>query len=327
MSFDRIKGQDRAVRYLKQSLERRKLHHAYLFSGMEGVGKKMAAYELAKALNCLNPGPSGGCDLCPSCRMIEKNQFPDLIHLQPQGTQIKIEQIRQLNQQLAYGPSLGRHILCLLDMASDLNEPAANAFLKTLEEPPEKTLFTLLVRDRGELLPTLVSRCLEVGFTPLPISLLTQILSEEKKVSPDGARSLGCLSGGSPGKAGAFLELDFGKIQEKWINQMADLPGAGDGRLLAWAKDWTGTREEMQHRLEVGMWCLRDFIALRAGREKEISFPDFLLAKAKELALSQENRVWLKRYELLRQTALALSQHANIQLSWEMLFFRLAKTF
>jgi DNA polymerase-3 subunit delta' len=327
MSFDQIKGQDRAVRYLKQSLERNKLHHAYLFSGMEGIGKKKTAYELAKALNCQDPGPSGGCGQCPACRMIDKNQYPDLVHIQPQGAQIKIEQIRQLNQQLSYGPALGRHILCLLDMASDLNEPAANAFLKTLEEPPEKTLFALLVRDRGELLPTLVSRCIEIGFTPLPFSLLTRILREEKGVSEEGARSLGCLSGGSPGKAGTFLDQDFGKIQETWINQMAEMPNAGTGQLLAWAKDWMGTREEMQSRLEIGLWCLRDFISVRQGREKEIAFPDHLLDKARNLAWSLETRIWLKRYGLMRQTAISLSQHANIQLSWEMLFFKMAKSY
>jgi DNA polymerase III subunit delta' len=325
MSFDQIQGQDRAIRHLKQSLERNKLHHAYLFSGMEGIGKKKTAYELAKTLICKTPGLGGGCDECPSCRMIDKNQHPDLIHIQPEGANIRIEQIRQLNQQLSYGPALGSYRLCLLDMASDLNEPAANAFLKTLEEPPEGAVLILLARDPGELLPTLVSRCIPLGFNPLSLSLIALMLEEKKGLSQAEAEALSLVSGGSLGKAFQFLESDFWKKQEDWISQLEGLPRAGAAQLLAWAKSWTGTREVNQENLEIGLWCLRDLFWVRAGQEERVSFRPHLRERTKALAFSRAEKTWLKLLTLIHQAARNFYWNVNIQLNWEVLFLKMAR--
>jgi DNA polymerase-3 subunit delta' len=324
MSFNRIQGQDRAVENLKQSLLRDKLHHAYLFSGPEGVGKKKTAVELIKALNCGQPGPEGGCDQCPSCLKIERQVHPDFIHLKPEGVNIRIEQIRSLGRELAYGPALGRFRLCLIDMASDLNEPAANAFLKTLEEPPSGTLFVLLVRDPGEILPTLTSRCLTIVFNPLPLSLIAEKLSAEKGLSREEAGALSLVSGGSLGKAFEFLKTDFRKKQEAWIDQLEGLPRAGPGQLLAWAKSWLGSREENQDNLEIGQWCLRDLIWVRAGLEEKVSLLPHLRERVRVLSFSLPDRVWLKRLTLLHQAAVDNARNVNAQLNWEVLFLKMA---
>ncbi len=325
MSFVLIQGQDRAVQNLKQSLQRNKLHHAYLFSGPEGVGKKKAALELIKALNCDHPGPEGSCDQCPSCQKIEKQIHPDFIHLKPEGVNIRIEQIRNLGQKLSFGPALGRSRLCLLDMASDLNEPAANAFLKTLEEPPPGTLFVLLVRDPGELLPTLVSRCVSIAFNPLPLSLIAEKLVEVEGISREEAQSLSLVSGGSLGKAFAFLKTDFWKKQEAWLAQFEGISRAGVAQLLSWAKSWLGSREEIQENLEIGQWCLRDLIWVRAGLEEKVSFLPQLKERVRTLAFSLPHTVWLKRLTLLSQAAVYQTQNVNAQLNWEVLFLKMAK--
>jgi DNA polymerase III subunit delta' len=325
MSFTQIQGQDRAIRILKQSLKRDKVHHAYLFSGPEGVGKKLTAQELAKALNCDQPGPEGGCDQCPSCRKIEKQVHPDFIHLKPEGSNIRIEQIRNLAQQLSYGPALGRSRLCLLDMASDLNEPAANAFLKTLEEPPSGTLFVLLVRDPGELLPTLVSRCVSVGFNPLPLALIAEKLMKEKGLSQEEAQALSLVSGGSIGRAFEFLKINFWKKQEAWIAQLEGLSQAGMAQLFRWAKSWLGSREEIQENLEIGQWCLRDLIWVQAGLEDKVSLRPHLRERVRSLAFSLPDTIWLKRLTLLNQAAVYQTQNVNAQLNWEVLFLKMAR--
>jgi DNA polymerase-3 subunit delta' len=325
MSFALIQGQDRAVENLKQSLRRDKLHHAYLFSGPEGVGKKKTAVELVKALNCDHPGPEGGCDQCPSCLKIERQIHPDFIHLKPEGANIRIEQIRDLGQQLSYGPALGRSRLCLLDMASDLNEPAANAFLKTLEEPPPGTLFVLLVRDPGELLPTIVSRCVSIGFNPLSLSLIAEKLIEEKGVSREEALALSLVSGGSLGKAFQYVKTNFWKKQEAWISQLEGFSQAGMAQLFGWAKSWLGSREEIQENLEIGQWCLRDLIWIRAGLEDKVSIQPHLKDRVRTLAFSLPDKMWLKRMTLLTQAAKYHSQNVNAQLNWEVLFLKMAE--
>lgn len=327
MSFSFIQGQERAIANLRQFLQRDKLHHAYLFCGPEGVGKKKTALELVKALNCDTPGPEGGCDQCPTCRKIENRVHPDLIHLEPEGVHIRIEQIRNLGRQLAYGPALGRSRLCLLDMASDLNEPAANAFLKTLEEPPPGTLFVLLVRDPGELLPTLVSRCVSIGFNPLPLSLIADKLVEEKGVSREEARALSLVSGGSLGKAFQYIKTNFWKKQETWITQLEGLSPAGMAQLLAWAKGWLGSREETQENLEIGQWCLRDLIWVGAGLEDKVSLRPHLIERVRALASSLPHTVWLKRLTLVQQAAVYNTQNVNAQLNWEVLFLKMARAY
>ncbi len=327
MSFALIQGQNRAIQNLKRSLERDKLHHAYLFSGPEGVGKKMTALELIKALNCDRPGPDGGCDQCPSCLKIAKQIHPDFLHLKPEGVNIRIEQIRNLSQRLSFGPAMGRSRLCLIDMASDLNEPAANAFLKTLEEPPLGTLFVLLARDPGELLPTLVSRCVLIGFNPLPLSLIADQLINEKGLSGEEARSLSLVSGGSLGQAFKFLKTDFWKKQETWIIHFEGLFQAGMDQLLGWAKSWSGSREETQENLEIGQWCVRDIIWVRAGLGDKVSLRPHLKERVKTLAFHFPDEVWLKQLTLLNQAAVFNSQNVNNQLNWEVLFLKLSKSF
>jgi len=301
------------------------LHHAYLFSGPEGVGKKMAAKELVKALNCNQPSGEGGCDQCPSCRKIEKQVHPDFIHLKPDGTNIRIEQIRTLAQQLSYGPALGRSRLCLLDMASDLNEPAANAFLKTLEEPPSGTFFVLLVRDPGDLLPTLVSRCVSIGFNPLSLKFIADHLMKEKNLSQEDAWAMSLVSGGSLGKALDYLKTNFWKKQEDWISQLQGLSQAGLAQLFSWAKSWLGSREESLENLEIGQWCLRDLIWVRAGLEEKTSFRPHLRERVRALAFSVPDYVWLKRLLLLNRAAVYQTQNVNTQLNWEILFIKMAK--
>ena len=325
MSFALIQGQDRAVENLKQSLRRDKLHHAYLFSGPEGVGKKKTAVELAKALNCDQPGPEGACDQCLSCQRMEKQIHPDFIHLKPEGTNIRIEQIRNLGQQLSYGPALGRFRLCLLDMASDLNEPAANAFLKTLEEPPPGTFFVLLVRDPGELLPTLISRCVSISFNPLSLSLIAEKLMEEKGISREEAMALSLVSGGSLGKAFQYIKTNFWKKQEAWITQLEGFSQAGMAQLFGWAKSWLGSREEIQENLEIGQWCLRDLIWVRAGLEDKVSIQPHLKQRVRALAFSLPDKMWLKRMTLLNQASKYHSQNVNAQLNWEVLFLKMAE--
>jgi DNA polymerase III subunit delta' len=325
MSFTLIQGQERALQNLKQSLKRDKLHHAYLFSGPEGVGKKITALELIKALNCERPGPDGGCDQCPSCLKVDKKIHPDCLHLQPEGVNIRIEQIRSLNQRLAFAPVLGRSRLCLLDMASDLNEAAANAFLKTLEEPPPGTLFVLLVRDPGEILPTLVSRCVTIVFNPLSLSLIAEKLISEKGLEPEEAQALSLVSGGSLGKAYTFLKTDFWKKQEAWITQIETLPQAEIDQILSWAKGWGGSREETQENLEIGQWCLRDILWVRAGLENKVSFRPHLIQRIRSLAFSLPDQVWLRRLTLFHQAAKFNSQNVNSQLNWEVLFLKMAQ--
>ena len=327
MSFQAIEGQERAVRLLQQSLKTGKLHHAYLFSGLDGIGKKKTALELAKALNCRQPGPAGSCDQCDSCLKLAKGVHPDFIHLRPEGTSrfIRIDQIFNLEEQINYPPYMGGVRICLIDKASNLKIEAANAFLKTLEEPPAGNVFILLVNDLGALLPTLVSRCLAIAFIPLPFSLIARKLKEQG-IDAEEAASLSRLSGGSLGRALQYKQTNFWEKHQAWLEQLEVLSPKNSALLLEGIKKWLGSREEMQEKLEVGRACLRDILGACLGLTDGGELPPAQSDRVKALATRHPASVWLKRLALIDRTAEDLAGQAQTQLAWEMLWLNMART-
>jgi DNA polymerase-3 subunit delta' len=181
MAFEAVLGQDAAIRFLRRVVEHGRLPSAFLFLGPHHVGKRMTALMLAKALNCENP-PFGvdGCDRCPSCRKVDAQVHPDILMVSPDGQFIKIDQVREVGEQLALNPLLARKRVVIVTEAERMNPQSANAFLKTLEEPPADTLLVLCAEDAAQLLPTIVSRCVPVRFHPLSMQVLRRLLAAQE---------------------------------------------------------------------------------------------------------------------------------------------------
>jgi DNA polymerase-3 subunit delta' len=135
MPFDQIRGQESAVTLLRNALRNGRLAHAYIFLGPEGVGKRLTALTLAKALNCQSPPTEAECcEKCSSCLKVNSSNHADVIVVEPAGEVMKIDQVRDLQRRLRYRPMEGGKRACILDSADSLNEAASNALLKTLEE-------------------------------------------------------------------------------------------------------------------------------------------------------------------------------------------------
>jgi len=156
-----------AARLLREDLRRGSPAHAYLFSGHSPQEKGKAARLFAQALLCQNPSDGDPCNLCASCRFWENGGHPDYHFLQPEGSSLKIDQIRAWRSFFRYSPHLGRHQVFHLEQPELLTIPAANSLLKILEEPLPGTVFLLVTEDEGFLLPTVVSRCRVILFRGL----------------------------------------------------------------------------------------------------------------------------------------------------------------
>lgn len=185
MGFEAVLGQDAAIRFLRRVAAHGRLPGAFLFLGPHHVGKRMTALALAKAINCETPPPAGAggvdsCDRCPSCRKVDADLHPDIITIAPDGQFIKIDQIRAVGDQLALNPLLARRRVVIVAEAERMNPQAANAFLKTLEEPPADTLLVLCAEDAAQLPPTIVSRCVAVRFHPLAAEVLRRLLAVQE---------------------------------------------------------------------------------------------------------------------------------------------------
>lgn len=208
--FDDIKGQTKAKQLLEKAISHHKTSHAYLFKGPAGVGKKMTAHAFASLVNCHAPTATRICGNCPSCKKFKSSNHPDYHVVEPDGAGIKIEQIRALQKQLAFPPFEAKtRIIILADIHETMRRPeVANSLLKTLEEPPDNTMIILTGDEAGTILPTIISRCQVIPFSPLPFEDVATLLREDA-IPHDQAITLARIAEGSIGRARHHLEKDF----------------------------------------------------------------------------------------------------------------------
>lgn len=228
MPFRDIIGHDHPKATLRAALGRERLAHAYLFHGEEGIGKRLTALRFAQAVNCETEyGPEGpdACGTCRSCQQIEAGTHPDFFLIEPDleqapstppvlspskrsgqaHPQIKIEQVRELEAQIVYRPLVGQRKVCLIDAADRMTLGAANALLKTLEEPPDHSLL-LLITSRPFALPaTIRSRCHAIRFAPPARTVVEAALMTRKAMPPADARFLAMLT---QARIGTALAVD-----------------------------------------------------------------------------------------------------------------------
>jgi DNA polymerase-3 subunit gamma/tau len=182
-TFASVVGQEHVLTALANGLTSGRIHHAYLFSGTRGVGKTSIARLLAKGLNCETGITATPCGVCDSCREIEQGRFVDLIEIDA-ASRTKVEDTRDLLDNVQYAPARGRFKVYLIDEVHMLSRHSFNALLKTLEEPPEHVKFLLATTDPQKLPVTILSRCLQFHLKALDVDQIRQqlehILDEEK---------------------------------------------------------------------------------------------------------------------------------------------------
>jgi len=178
MPFDQIVGQDRPLNVVRSMLRSGRVPHAFLFTGPAGIGKRTTALALARALNCTKL-KADFCGACASCRKTETGVHPDIIEIGPEKNIIKIERIRNLQQNIVFAPMEGAWRAVIIDQAETMSREAANCLLKTLEEPPPATVLVLVAHCAGRLLSTVRSRCQTIVFSPLAGHDLQSLLERE----------------------------------------------------------------------------------------------------------------------------------------------------
>jgi len=171
--FAEMVGQEHVLRALSNSLDSGKIHHAFLFTGTRGVGKTTIARILAKSLNCERGVSSNPCGVCAACREIDEGRFVDLIEVDA-ASRTKVDDTRELLDNVQYAPSCGRYKVYLIDEVHMLSNHSFNALLKTLEEPPPHVKFLLATTDPQKLPVTVLSRCLQFSLKRLSSSLIAE---------------------------------------------------------------------------------------------------------------------------------------------------------
>ena len=265
MALKDVIGHEKALHILSRTIQKKRIPSAYLFAGESGIGKRFAALNLTKALNCDN-NTLDACDACPSCHKIEKGIHPDILLIYPENNKIRIDEIRAIDQFLSLKAFEGKKKVVIVDDAETMNQYAANAFLKTLEEPPEDSLIILISSNPERLPNTIRSRCQKLHFTPLSSVACEEVIrrvsamekteaaaktrtrkKQAKKLDPEHIAILMRLSLGRPGVA---LADDL--VEERaWFLETFQ-------KILGTAKDSWASRDEMEKWFEYLFILLRD---------------------------------------------------------------------
>jgi len=297
MPFDAVLGQHQAINQLRTALRSGHLAHAYLFSGIEGIGKFTAAVAFAKALNCLTHADDS-CDNCAACRKTEKRLHPDVFFIEPDKNIIKIEQVRDIQKKIIFKPLEGRKKVVIIDQAEKLNLHAANCLLKTLEEPPDDTVLILVASTALPLLPTILSRCQSVRFAPLSAEMISFFLKRRGRSEDDGF--IAALAQGSIKRALVLLETEFLSRRRELIKLLVAGSTGSCEPLFHLAKVATEEQQELPQILEFLQTWYRDLYILMSGFPAEKLYNRDMLAEMQEALQSETRELILKRLKKLQ---------------------------
>lgn len=257
-----ILGHREVIAHLWGRLRDENLHHAYLFEGPEGVGKREVAFRLAQAANCEATSEELPCGACRACRGIAEDTYADVIRLEPEPGRatpiITVDQVREVIRQLSYHRYVGRRRFVIVDPAESMPASAANALLKTLEEPPDGTGFILIAAKAASLLPTILSRCQRIRFSSLPVETVAGWLHDRGEQDPE-ARAR--LSMGRPGVA-ISLSPEALQARRELRDKVFRAAGRADlGEIFGLSKEiCQGGRADWSPRVEQVLKIIEDLL-------------------------------------------------------------------
>lgn len=278
-----VVGHAWAVDHLEATLARDRMAHAYLLTGVHGIGKTTLALALAQRLECTAPGSFGPCGQCLACVKLQRRVHPDLriVDGAPAGWKldkdgpppprkndrerrtIKIDQVRELTQWLVQTPFEGRWKIAILRRFEEANDEAANALLKTLEEPPQHALLILTAQNATGLLPTIVSRCQRMALRPLAGPAVEAALVEQWRTAPEQAALLARLARGRLGWAVRTLsDENILKERDAALDQLQTLLDEGRAERLARVVALSAAKETLPQILEEWLVWWRDVLLL-----------------------------------------------------------------
>lgn len=332
MPFANVIGQEGPKKKIRTALARQAIGHAYLFSGDDGIGKRLMALRFAQALSCEAPPSSSqpdSCGHCRACEQIDSGVYPDLLVIEPEqdkaNPQIKIDRVREIERHVIYRPLLSARKICIIDDADRLNANAANAFLKTLEDPPEHSLFILVTSQPLRLLATVRSRCLTLRFSPATPNQFEGALALKQATAMEDARFLSRVCGN---RIGVALRADPSELRsrhdrffelcrrETLAHPTAVLQQAEE---LSKAQPFPDLIDWLSHGL-------RDVLLMTIGTRQDLLLHQSQIPLLEQITASLTPADVVELMDVLQTLEQAPTQNLNLQLCLENFLFRFHQT-
>lgn len=320
MNFDSIFGHEQIKKHLQNAIQMKKISHAYIFSGEDGVGKSLMAHIFAKTLQCaekdLRP-----CGKCKSCLQIASNNHPDIINVTHEKNIISVDDIRiQLNNNISIKPYSSPYKIYIIDEAERLNEQAQNALLKTIEEPPEYAIILLLTNNSSLFLQTILSRCIILQFKAIEKGIIKKYLMEKYQIPDYQAEMSAIFSLGNFGKAIEYaLSEEFIKTKDEIIHLMKYLDEMQYYEVIEALKYFADRKQNIDICIDLMMMWFRDVLMFKASKNMNLIMYKEYIGDIQKQAIKRSFEGIEKILNEFRQFKMRLKANVNFEISVELL--------
>ena len=319
-----VVGHEWATDLLAQAIRNGRPSHAYLFLGPSQVGKTTLARAFAQALVC-EAGQGAPCSECRTCQRVAQGRYPDVQFITAEKQTIQIDQVRALQSDAPIAPLEGRRKVFIIREIERASLPAANALLKSLEEPPPQVILLLTAARRDQVLPTILSRCQIIGLRPLPQEQVHEALRTRWQVDDERAALLARLSSGRLGWAVAsHTDPDLWQARAKYLDDLLALTAEGHFGRLAYAETLSRAGADIETAL--GLWATwwRDVLLIQRDLGDEVRNLDRKAQLLQQASLFRSEQVEDALGDLL-QTARRIKANVNMRLALDVMLLRLPK--
>lgn len=285
--FEQIIGHESIIQHLQNAISSQKVSHAYIFHGEAGMGKKLLAAAFAKTLQC-EEGGILPCGRCRSCMQADSGNHPDIIRVTHEKVSIGVDDIRlQVNADIQVKPYDSKYKVYIIEDGDKLTEAAQNALLKTMEEPPEYAVILLLVSNITALLPTILSRCVQLNLKPVDKAAIKEYLMLRHQIPDYKAEMAAAFSGGNVGKAVKYASSEeFEKMKDDVLHILKYIDEMELHEVISGLKLLTANKPVIEDYIDLMILWYRDVVMYKATMD-----PDLLLYREERSFINHQANI------------------------------------
>lgn len=326
--FNAVAGHERIIKSLRESIKNDMTSHAYIFCGNKGSGRNLTAGAFAKTANCLSPINGNACGKCPSCIQFESGNNPDVFYVKATKTiSISVDDIReQIVNEVKIKPYSYKRKIFIIDKADTMTSQAQNALLKTLEEPPKYVLIILIAENTENFLPTVLSRCVMMKFSPISVNLIKNYLINNCAMNENDAAFYAEYSIGSIGEALRLSgDENFYQMRNDIISCLDRLDTMDFVSAMFMAKEMEKYKAYSE-LFDIMYMFYRDVFCMRLFKDDRYVIQKDKIGVIEKKAKNLNEQTIAKRLDFIMDIKKKIRQNTAFRLSMEVLFMNLKES-
>lgn len=326
--FNAVAGHERIIKSLRESIKNDMTSHAYIFCGNKGSGRNLTAGAFAKTANCLSPINGNACGKCPSCIQFESGNNPDVFYVKATKTiSISVDDIReQIVNEVKIKPYSYKRKIFIIDKADTMTSQAQNSLLKTLEEPPKYVLIILIAENTENFLPTVLSRCVMMKFSPISVNLIKNYLINNCAMNEDDAAFYAEYSVGSIGEALRLSDDEnFYQMRNDIISCLDRLDTMDFVSAMLMAKEMEKYKAYSE-LFDIMYMFYRDVFCMRLFKDDRYVIQKDKIGLIEKKAKNLNEQTIAKRLDFIMDIKKKIRQNTAFRLSMEVLFMNLKES-